>query len=84
MPFQLTEVSTKKDVTWICDKYKAEVTESYCNFLRKKDIRVFLKRRILGTGIIHTENSKKNNKGKEEKEDQFFDVFLKVNEIEIY
>lgn len=83
LPFQLVEVSTKKDITWICEKFRCKVVESNCDYLKEGDIRVFKKRKILGYGIQHTKGYVKD-KETEELEDIIFDSFLKVDGIEIY
>lgn len=84
LPFQLNEESTKKDITWISEKIRGEVIESYCSHLRKGDIRVFLKRKILAIGVVSTGTYENNNTKNDNIEFVVNDNFLKVNGIEIY
>jgi hypothetical protein len=83
LPFQLSEKTTKKDITWISEKFRGKVIESYCNHLKEGDIRVFTKRKILGIGAMSTSNFRKNS-DIEDISLALNDNFLKVNGKEIY
>jgi len=83
LPFQLVENTSKKDITWISELIKGQVIESYCSHLQKGDIRVFKKRKIYKIGIVSTGTFEKNS-DIDYINTALNDVFLKVNNKEIY